>query len=121
MSKKRDWKGSKQTPRTPEQHRKEQEYEAMSEEEKREIHRDRFVDWLKMFMGTKPIMHINGKEQEHSPMSPEEAALHLALYDGEVEPTPGVKLQLAQFEVLRWPKNKKLQAKLWKALEESKK
>lgn len=63
-------------------------------------------------------MVLNGKPQDHSPMTKEEADLHLALFDGEIEPTPEVKLTLAQLEALRWPNNKKLQAKMWMAMRE---
>jgi len=118
VSKRKDWKGTEPVARTKEEHERRREYESMSPEEKKAANRKRFVSWLKMFMGTEPIMNINGKEQEHSPMSVEEADLHLALFDGEVVATPEVKLQLAQYEAMRWPKSKKVQAKLWAAMAE---
>lgn len=118
MSKRKDWKGTKQTPKTDEQRRLEAEYEAMSPEEKKAAHRKQFVSWLKMFQGDEPIMYINGKAQDHQPMTKEEADLHLALFDGEVEPTPKVKLELAQLEAIRYPNSKKIQGKLWKAMQD---
>tara|TARA_R110000824_G_scaffold350598_3_gene537536 strand:- start:1212 stop:1586 length:375 start_codon:yes stop_codon:yes gene_type:complete len=118
MSKKKEWKGTKQTPKTPEQHKRAREYEEMSPEEKKAVHREQFKSWLKMFQESGPIMYINGKPQEHQPMSKEEADLHMALFDGEVESTPEVKLELAQLEAMRWPKSKKIQGKLWKAMAE---
>lgn len=116
MSKKRNWKGSSQKPKTPEQHKRDREYEAMTPEEKKAAHRKQFVSWLEMFQGSGPICYINGKAQEHAPMTKEEADLHLALYDGEIEPTPEIKLKLAQLEALRWPASKKSTAKMWQAM-----
>lgn len=118
MSKRRDWKGTEPKAKTKEQHELDREYEAMSPEEKKAVHREQFIGFLKMFQGTGPVMYINGEAQEHSPMSKEAADLHLALYDGEIEPTPEVKLKLAQLEAMRFPKSKKLQAKMWQAMEE---
>ena len=117
MSKKKNWKGTTQTPKSPEQRKLDEEYEAMSPEEKKAAHRKQFIGFLEMFQGSSPIMYINGKAQDHSPMTKEEADIHLALFDGELEPTPEVKLELAQLEAIRFPKSKKSQAKLWKALE----
>lgn len=118
MSKKNDWKGTEPVAKTAEQHKRDAEYEAMSPEEKKAVHRKQFVSWLKMFQGEAPIMYMNGKPQEHNPMSKEAADLHLALFDGEIEPTPEVRLKLAQFEAMRFPRSKRLQAKMWKAMKE---
>ena len=120
MSKKGNWRGTTKTPKTPEQHRRDREYEAMSPEEKKAAHRKQLVSWLEMFQGEAPIMYMNGKPQEHNPMSKEAADLHLALFDGDIEPTPEVKLELAQFEALRWPESKRFTAKMWKAMEAAK-
>jgi hypothetical protein len=119
MSKKNDWKGTEPVAKTAEQHKRDQEYEAMSPEEKKAAHRKRLVSWLEMFQGEDPIMSMNGKAQEHHPMSKEEADLHLALFDGEADPTPEVKLELAQLEAMRFPNSKKMQAKMWKAMKEA--
>ena len=118
MSKKKDWNGTKQTPKTPEQHERAREYEAMSPEEKKAAHRKQLVGFLEMFQGEGPIMHINGKPQDHRPMSKEEADLHLALFDGEIEPSPEIKLELAQLEATRWPESKRVLGKLWKAIDD---
>ena len=101
-----------------EQHEREREYEAMSPEEKKIVHRKQFKSWLEMFQQSGPIMYINGKAQEHAPMSKEEADLHLAIYDGDVEFTPEIKLELAQLEAARWPKSKRVLGKLWKAIDD---
>ena len=118
MSKKNDWKGTEPVAKTAEQHKRDAEYEAMSPEEKKAVHRKQFISWLEMFQGEAPIMYINGKPQEHNPMSKEAADLHLALFDGEIEPTPEVRLKLAQFEAMRFPRSKRLQAKMWTAMRE---
>lgn len=97
-----------------------EKWDNMDPEERRLAAREQFKSFLRMFQGSAPVMYINGKPQEHSPMTQEEADLHLAIFDGEIEPTPEVRLQLAQLEALRWPDNKKLQAKMWKAMEEVK-
>ena len=93
----------------------------MSPEDRKAASRRQFVGFLEMFQGSEPIMVLNGKPQDHSPMTKEEADLHLALFDGEIEPTPEVMLTLAQLEAVRWPNNKKLQAKMWQAMEDVKK
>ena len=116
MSKKKEWKGTEPVAKTAEQHRRDAEYEAMSPEEKKAAHRKQLVGFLDMFQGPGPICHINGKAQEHNPMSKEEADLHLALFDGDVQPTPEVKLKLAQLEAARWPNSKRSLGKLWKAM-----
>jgi hypothetical protein len=121
MSKKKGWKGTEPVAKTAEQHRRDREYEAMSPEEKKAAHRKQFLGFLKMFQGDESIMHINGKAQPHVPMSKEEADLHLALFDREVEPTADVRLQLAHFELVRFPNSKKALAKVWKLAEELKK
>ena len=118
MSKKNDWKGTEPVAKTAEQHKRDAEYEAMTPEEKKAVHRKQFISWLEMFQGEAPIMYINGKPQEHNPMSKEAADLHLALFDGEIEPTPEVRLKLAQFEAMRFPRSKRLQAKMWTAMRE---
>ena len=41
---------------------------------------------------------------------------HLAIFDGEVEDTPEARLQLAQYEAMRFPDSKKAQGKMWKAM-----
>ena len=119
MSKKNDWKGTEPVAKTAEQHRRDQEYEAMSPEERKAAHRRQLVSWLEMFQGEDPIMYMNGKLQEHHPMSKEEVDLHLALFDGEVDPTPEVRLELAQLEAMRFPASKRMQAKMWKAMKEA--
>jgi len=118
VSKKNDWKGTEPVAKTAEQHKRDAEYEAMSPEEKKAVHRKQFISWLEMFQGEAPIMYINGKPQEHNPTSKEAADLHLALFDGEIEPTPEVRLKLAQFEAMRFPRSKRLQAKMWTAMRE---
>jgi hypothetical protein len=114
-----DWKGTEPVAKTAEQHRRDAEYEAMSPEEKKAAHRKQLVGFLEMFQGSAPICHINGKAQDHRPMSKEAADIHLALFDGDIEPTPEVKLELAQFEALRWPESKRVLGKLWKAMTRS--
>tara|TARA_Y100000817_G_C16364592_1_gene327519 strand:- start:119 stop:484 length:366 start_codon:yes stop_codon:yes gene_type:complete len=96
----------------------EAKWEAMSPEERKAAAREQFVGFLEMFQRSEPIMYINGKAQDHAPMSKEEADLHLAIFDGDVDATPEVRLELAQFEAARWPGNKKLQAKMWRAMQE---
>jgi hypothetical protein len=118
MSKEKDWKSAKRAARTGEQQRRKEEYEAMSPEEKKATSRKQLISWLKMFQDEKPIMYINGKAQEHHPMTKEEADLHLALFDGEANPTPGVRLELAQLEAIRYPNSKKMLGKLWKAMQD---
>jgi hypothetical protein len=118
MSTMKDWASAKQTARAEEQRRRKEEYEAMPPEERKAASRRQLVSWLKMFQDEKPIMYINGKAQDHQPMTKEEADLHLALFDGEVNPTPEVKLELAQLEAIRYPNSKKMQGKLWKAMQD---
>lgn len=116
MSKKKDWKGTEPVARTAEQHKRRREYEALSPEEKVAAHRKQLVGFLEMFQGEAPIMYINGKPQDHRPMSKEEADLHLALFDGELEPTQEVKQELAQLEVVRHPESKRILGNLWRTL-----
>jgi len=116
VSKKNDWKGTEPVAKTAEQHKRDAEYEAMSPEEKKAAHRKQLVGFLEMFQGSDPICHINGKAQEHRPMTKEAADIHLALFDGEIEPTPEVKQELAALEALRWPESKRVLGKLWKAM-----
>jgi len=118
MSKKKDWKGTEPVARSAKQRELKKEWDDMSPEDRKAASRRQLVGFLEMFQGSEPIMVLNGKPQDHSPMTKEEADLHLALFDGEIEPTPEVKLTLAQLEALRWPNNKKLQAKMWKAMRE---
>jgi len=120
MSKKKEWKGTEPVAKTAEQHRRDAEYEAMSPEEKKAAHRKQLVGFLEMFQGSSPIMYINGKAQEHRPMTKEEADIHLALFDGEIEPSPEVKLELAQLEAMRFPDSKRTLGKMWKAADEVK-
>lgn len=117
MSKRKDWKGTEPVVRTPEGHRRKREYDSMTPEEKKVVHRRQFVSWLKMFQGSEAVMHIDGKAQTHSPMTKEEADLHLAVFDGEVEVTPEIRLRFAQYESMRFPSSKRSQAKMWKAME----
>tara|TARA_E500000331_G_scaffold193780_1_gene186247 strand:- start:103 stop:456 length:354 start_codon:yes stop_codon:yes gene_type:complete len=112
MGKKDNWIGLSK------QERLKREWEEMSEEEKKVAQRKQLKGFLEMFQGSAPVMFIDGKAQEHSPMSEEEANLHLAIFDGDVEPTLEVQLELAQLEASRWPNNKKLQAKMWKLMAE---
>jgi hypothetical protein len=88
----------------------------LSPEEKVAAHRKQLVGFLEMFQGEAPIMYINGKPQDHRPMSKEEADLHLALFDGELEPTQEVKQELAQLEVVRHPESKRILGNLWRTL-----
>jgi len=74
------------------------------------------LEWLEMFQGEEPILHLNGKPQPHNPMSQEEADLHLALFDKEIEPTRDIQVQLAQLELLRQPDSGKHHFKLWKLM-----
>ena len=97
--------------KTPEEH------ERMSEKEQQEKNRRTFIKWLERLQASDPIMHINGEAQTHSPMTAEEAQLHLDLYDGKVKHTPEVALELAQYEVARFPKAKRSIVKMWKAME----
>jgi len=117
MSSNKDWKGTEPVARTSEQHKRKREYDAMSPEEKRAASRKQLLGFLEMFQGEGTIIHMNGKAQKHSPMSKEEAALHMACFDGETKVTPEIKLQLAQYEAMRWPNSKRVQAKLWKAMQ----
>jgi hypothetical protein len=116
MSKRRNWKGTKKRPRTEAQHKAQREWEALSPEEKRAAQREQFLEWLEMFQGEEPILHLNGKPQPHNPMSQEEADLHLALFDKEIEPTRDIQVQLAQLELLRQPDSGKHHFKLWKLM-----
>jgi hypothetical protein len=120
MSKRKNWKGTEPVAKTAEQHRRDREYEAMPPEEKKAAHRKQLVGFLNMFQGSEPIMNINGKAQTHSPMTKEEADLHLAIFDGEVEFTPEIRLRLAQYEAMRFPNSKRSQGKMWKAMEDVK-
>ena len=120
MSKKKEWKGTEPVARSAKQQRIKKEWDDMSPEDRKAASRRQFLGFLEMFQGSEPIMTLNGKPQDHSPMSQEEADLHLALFDGDVEPTPEVKVTLAQLEAIRWPNNKKLQAKMWQAMEDAK-
>jgi hypothetical protein len=120
MSKLKDWKGDEPKAMSAKERARKAEWDAMSPEEKKAASRKFLVSWLEMFQGEAPIMYMNGKPQEHSPMSKEAADLHLALFDGDIEPTPEVKLELAQFEALRWPESKRFTAKMWKAMEAAK-
>ena len=49
-------------------------------------------------------------------MTKEEADLHLAIFDGDVEVTPETRLRLAQYEAMRFPNSKRSQGKMWKAM-----
>jgi hypothetical protein len=120
MSKKSEWKGTEPVARSAEQHRLHEEYEAMSPEEKKAAARKQFVGFLEMAQGDGPIMYMNGKPQPHVPMSKEEADLHLSLFDGEIEPTNEIRLELLGHELVRCPKSKRLLARLWKLTEEMK-
>jgi len=120
MSKLKDWKGDEPKAMSAEERERKAKWDAMSPEEQKATSRKFLVSWLEMFQGEAPIMYMNGKPQEHSPMSKEAADLHLALFDGEVEPTPEVKLELAQLEAMRFPDSKRMQTKMWKAMEAAK-
>ena len=119
MSKRKKWKGTEPIARNPEQRRRQQEYEAMTPVEKKAAHRRQLASWLERFQGSDPIMQIDGKKQIHSPMTKEEADLHLAIFDGDVEVTPEIRLRLAQYEAMRFPESKKAQGKMWKAMEDA--
>jgi hypothetical protein len=120
MSKLKDWKGDEPKAMSAEERERKAKWDAMSPEEQKATSRKFLVSWLEMFQGEAPIMYMNGKPQEHSPMSKEAADLHLALFDGEVEPTAEVKLELAQLEAMRFPDSKRMQTKMWKAMEAAK-
>ncbi len=94
MSKKRDWKGSEQIPRTPDQRKNIQEYEAMSPEEKKVAHRKQFISWLEWLQKPGPKIMINGKppKSEYIPMTREQAELHLAAFDGDIPRTKEQRL-----------------------------
>lgn len=114
MSKRREWKGTKKRPRTEKEHEERRKWEAMSPEEKRSRQRKQLIGFLEMFQGEAPVCFINNKPQPHNPMSKEEADLHLALFDKEVEPSDEIRMLLAQLELARWPKSKKQLFKFWK-------
>ena len=116
MSKRKNWKGPEPVARNPEQRRRHQEREAMTPEERKAAHRRMLASWLERLQGSDPIMVIDGKDQIHSPMTKEEADFHLAIFDGEVKDTPEARLQLAQYEAMRFPDSKKAQGKMWKAM-----
>ena len=116
MSKKKDWKGTEPVARSAKQREIKAEWDNMSPEDRKAASRRQFVSFLEMFQGEGPIMYMNGKPQDHRPMTKEEADLHLALFDGEIEPTQEVKLELAQLEAVRHPESKRVLGKLWKAM-----
>ena len=116
MSKRKDWKGTEPVARNPEQRRRHQEREAMTPEERKASHRRLLASWLERFQGSDPVMVIDGKEQNHSPMTKEEADLHLAIFDGEVKDTPEARVRLAQYEAMRFPESKRSQGRLWRAM-----
>jgi len=120
MSKKKDWKGTEPIARNARQRKLKEEWEGMSPEERRAATRKQFIGFLEMAQGNGPIMYVNGKPQAHNPMSKEEAVLQLAIFDGEVEPTTEVRLQLAHFELTRFPKSRKALGNVWKLSEELK-
>ena len=82
--------------------------------------RNWFVGFLDKCVEGKDVFSIDGKGQGNPIMSREEADLRLALFDGEVEPTLEIELQLAQLEAMRWPKSKKCQARVWELMEKIK-
>ena len=94
MSKKKDWKGTEPVARTAEQHKQKREYDALSEEEKRKVQRERFVSWMEWLQQPGPKIMINGKppKTEYVPMTKEEADLHIASFDGDVPRTNEQKL-----------------------------
>ena len=94
MSKKKDWKGTEPVARTPEQHRRKREYEAMSPEEKKAVHRKQFVSWMEWLQQPGPKIMINGKppESEYVPMTKEQAELNIAAYDGDIPNSKEQKL-----------------------------
>mgnify|MGYP003655591577 CR=1 FL=1 len=114
MSERRKWKGTSQRPRTEEEHREKQEWEALPPEEKKAAQRKQLLAWLEMFKGKEAIVNWNGKPQPHNPMSQEEADLHLALFDNEIGPTEDVKIEFAQFLVLRTPESQRILYRYWK-------
>ena len=120
MSKKTEWKGTEPVAKSEEQHRLQAEYETMSPEGKRAAAREQFIGFLEMAQGDGPIVHINGKPKPHIPMSKEEANLHLTIFDGEIEITNEVRLEILQHEIARCPKSKRLLGRLWKLTEEMK-
>lgn len=120
MSKKKEWKGTEPVARSAKQQQLKKERDDMSPEDRKAFSRKQLANFLRMFQGSEPIMSLDGKPQAHSPMSQEEADLHLALFDGDIKPTPEVKATLAQLEAVRWPNNKMLQAKMWQAMEGAK-
>ena len=115
MTKKlRGWNGTSQRPRNEEERKKLREWEALSPEEKRPAQRKQFISWLDLFQREEPILHMNGKAQAHSPMAKEHADLHLALFDKEIEPTPAVRILLAQLELVRFPDSPRHLYRYWK-------
>jgi len=94
VSKKKDWKGTEPVAMTAEQHKRKREYDAMSEEEKRAVHRERFISWMEWLQQPGPKIMINGKppESEYVPMTREQAELNIASYDGDIPRTDEQKL-----------------------------
>ena len=82
--------------------------------------RNWFAGFLNKCVEGETVVSIDGKEQENPLMSREEADLRLALFDGEVEPSLDIELELAQYEAMRWPHSKKCQAKVWEIMEKIK-
>ena len=120
MSKRKDWKGTEPIARSAKQRKLQQEWEDKTPEERRAASRKQLVGFLEMAQGKGPIVYIDGKPQAHNPMSKEEAKLQLAIFDGEVEPTVEVQLQLAHFELTRFPKSQRALGKVWKLSEKLK-
>ena len=120
MSKRSKWKGTEPVARSAKQRKLQQEWEEKSPEERRAATRKQLIGFLEMAQGNGPIMYIDGMPQTHNPMSKEEAALHLSLFVGEVEPTTEVQLQLAHFELTRFPKSQRALGKVWKLSEKLK-
>ena len=82
--------------------------------------RNWFIGFLNKCVEGETVISIDGEDQNNPLMSREEADLRLALFDGKIEPTLEIELELAQYEAMRWPHVKKCQAKVWDLMEKIK-
>ena len=82
--------------------------------------RNWFIGFLNKCVEGETVVSIDGEDQNNPLMSKEEADLRLALFDGKIEPTLEIELELAQYEAMRWPHVKSCQAKVWNLMEKIK-
>ena len=94
MSKKKSQKRTEPVAKTAEEHRRQRELDAMSDEERKAFHRARFVSWMEWLQQPGPKIMINGKppKNEYVPMTKEQAELNIASYDGDVPNTDEQRL-----------------------------